>query len=223
MVIYYGCVRFWRHLVSWELLLWLVLNTRNIWRGVLWVKVLFLGQVRFKNSDTLLGFAVYGSVFGHYRKSGLLLLNFARGVSDGFADFSGQSRFSDSPIDSLGFVEGVIKNLLKLGQVFSAFRVNVVGQHILSVNSASNSGVQIAFAISVECWLSEIRSECWIWEPSCSWVQVCKSLGQILIFLLLGRKRPFLWLGLYIKRINLKFYLHLGDCLWVVSVSNTIS
>ncbi len=110
---------------------------------------------------------------GHYRISVLFItLGFDHGIFrfrclNLICWFSRHFRLSHPIIFLHTILKGIFVYLLILRHILSTFRINIMSQHIMSIQVSTNNRLNISHAICVECRLSKICSKCRIWKPSC--------------------------------------------------------
>lgn len=64
------------------------------------------------------------------------------------------------------FVEGGVVDLLEVGGVVAAFGVDIMGEHVLAVVYAADSGVRVGSAVGVEGGLAKVSREGRVREPA---------------------------------------------------------
>ena len=79
--------------------------------------------------------------------------------------FPGHLRLSHALILFHPIVDGIVIHLLILRHIPATLWVNIVAEHILSVDITTDHRVDIAHAIGMKSWLAEVGRERGVWEP----------------------------------------------------------
>jgi hypothetical protein len=107
-----------------------------------------------------------GSFLGHNGQSGIDLVDLAWRETDVVLHLAGEGRHSQTLVLRHTFLHCCIIGLLKLREMLTTLRVNVMSKHVLSIDVTSHSRVSVALSIQVKSWFSEVGSEGRIWQPS---------------------------------------------------------
>lgn len=102
----------------------------------------------------------------------------------------------------------MIIHLLVLWKVVTALWVNVMTEHILSIDGTSYRWLSVSLTISMEGWFTQVGHERRVWQPSCSTVKLVKLLLKCFLSLQHSTADWSLFLALLL------------DWLWIVLAKN---
>ena len=117
-----------------------------------------------------------------FRHHWISLLDVIDHVVSHSCSFSG---FPWKVLDSVSFIErlsaGTLVSLIVLRLIASTLRVDVVTQHVLTIDWTSIGWVCISLSISVPGWLSKESLESRIWEPSSGLMKIVDSVNSVFL------------------------------------------
>jgi hypothetical protein len=104
---------------------------------------------------------------------------------DVFSNFAWKIWLSHTIIGTHALSQSCIIDLLILRWVLSAFRIDIVCQHIVSIDITTDSGISVSLSIEMKSRFPEVSDKSRVRQPSSSRVQFINSFIHVLFLLLL--------------------------------------
>ena len=77
--------------------------------------------------------------------------------------------------------KGSVMNLGKLWLVTTSMRINIVGLHVLTVNSSSVCWICVSVSVGMESWLTEESGQRGVWQPPRAQLQILQLLTELFL------------------------------------------